>query len=392
MGAPRVAIVHDWLVSMRGGERVLESLCRLYPQARLYTLRFDRRGVSPELAARSVTASFVDRLARALPLGRAEFRWLLPLFPLAVRSFRLEGYDLVVSSSHAVAKGARAAPGALHVAYVHSPMRYVWEGQQTYAASVPGGALGRAAFDLVARGLRRWDVASTARADALVANSRYTQDRIRRYYGREAIVIEPPVDGRRFARVPDRPAARAGEPSYLCVSALVPYKRVELAVRAFAGRAARLVIVGDGPERARLAALAGPNVELRGRVGDVELDRLYAACDAVIHPAVDDFGIVAVEALAAGRPVIASAEGGARDTVTEPETGTLFAEATPEALAAAVTRLEGLRFDPTRLRAAALRFDQAEFERRFGAFVQDQLDRLDRRGRRRDGRPGVAWA
>ena len=378
----RVAIVHDWLVSMRGGERVVESLCRLWPHARLFTLRFDRGGVSPEIAGREVTPSFVDRLARTLPLGRAEFRWLLPLFPLAVRSFRLEGYDLVVSSSVAVAKGARAAPGALHVAYVHSPMRYVWEGQAAYAASLPGGALGRAAFDLLARGLRRWDVASTAGPHALVANSRYTRDRIRRYYGREATVIEPPVDARRFASVPDRPpaGAGAGEPTYLCVSALVPYKRVELAVRAFAGRRARLVVVGDGPERERLAALAGPNVELRGRVGDAELDRLYAAAQAIIHPAVDDFGIVPVEALAAARPVVAFAEGGARDSVSEPETGTLFAEPTPEALGAAITRLEGMRFDPARLRAAALRFDQAEFERRFGAFVEGQVEA--RRGRR----------
>jgi glycosyltransferase involved in cell wall biosynthesis len=384
---PRVAIVHDWLVSMRGGERVVESLCRLYPDARLFTLRFDRRGVSPEIAGREVTPSFVDRLARTLPLGPAEFRWLLPLFPLAVRSFRLDGYDLVVSSSHAVAKGARAAPGALHVAYVHSPMRYVWEAQAGYTASVPGGAVGRAAFGLLARRLRRWDVASTAGAHALVANSRYTRDRIRRYYGREATVIEPPVDARRFARIPDRAPAHAGPPTYLCVSALVPYKRVELAVRAFAGRASRLIVVGDGPERARLAALAGANVELRGRVADDELDRLYAAADAVIHPAVDDFGIVPVEALAAGRPVVAFAEGGARDSVREPETGALFTEPTPEALRAAVTRLEGMRFDPARLRAAALRFDQAEFERRFGAFVEEQLD-----GRGRRARSGAASA
>jgi glycosyltransferase involved in cell wall biosynthesis len=387
MAGLRVAIVHDWLVSMRGGERVLESLCRLYPRAHLFTLRFERGGVSPEIAGRAVTPSFVDRLARALPLGHAEFRWLLPLFPLAVRSFRLDGYDLVVSSSHAVAKGARAAPGALHVAYLHSPMRYVWEAQAAYAASLPGGALGRTAFDLLARGLRRWDVASTAGAHALVANSRYTRDRIRRYYGREATVIEPPVDARRFARVPDRPPA-GGAPTYLCVSALVPYKRVELAVRAFVGRRARLVIVGDGPERARLAALAGPNVELRGRVADAELDRLYAAADAVIHPAVDDFGIVPVEALAAGRPVVAFAEGGARDTVREPETGTLFAEPTAAALGAAITRLEQLRFDPVRLRAAARRFDQAEFERRFGAFVEERLER--RGGAAVEDRPGGA--
>jgi glycosyltransferase involved in cell wall biosynthesis len=372
----RVAIVHDWLVSMRGGERVLESLCRIYPRARVFTLRYDRRNVSPELARREVIPSFVDGLARRLPLGQAEFRMLLPLFPLAVEAFALDGYDLVVSSSHAVAKGARPAPGALHVSYVHSPMRYVWEGQGTYAAAIPGGPVGRAAFALLAGALRRWDVGATSRAHALVANSRYTQARIRRYYGRAATVIEPPVDAERFARVPDPPAVAAdGAPTYLCVSALVPYKRVELAVRAFAGRRGRLVVVGDGPERARLAAIAAPNVELRGRVDDGELERLYAACRAVVHPAIDDFGIVAAEALAAGRPVVASAEGGASDTVTEGETGALFADATPASLADAVTRLERMRFDPARLRARARAFDRAEFERRFGAFVDDCLRR-----------------
>ena len=249
MPEPRVAIVHDWIVSMRGGERVLESLCRIYPRAHIFTLRFDRRDLSPDILSHPVTPSFVDRLARALPLGRADFRLLLPLFPLAIESFRLDGYDLVISSSHAVAKGARQAPGALHVSYVHSPMRYVWEAEGEYTAHAPGGALGRAAFAAMATYLRRWDLATTSRAAALVANSAYTQQRIRKYYGREATVIEPPVDSARFARVPDPPpVANGAEPLYLCVSALVPYKRVELAVRAFAGRPAAIASTGTMPK------------------------------------------------------------------------------------------------------------------------------------------------
>jgi glycosyltransferase involved in cell wall biosynthesis len=369
---PKVAIVHDWLVSMRGGERVLESLCRIYPRADVFTLRYDRGGVSRELAARDVRASFLDRLARTLPLGAAEFRMLLPLFPLAIESFRLDGYDLVVSSSHAVAKGAIAGPGSLHVSYVHSPMRYIWEAEGFYGRHVPGGAAGRAVFALLAHYLRQWDAMSTARVDALVANSHYTQQRIRRFYGRESSVIAPPVDCDRFARLPDPPAPNGAPPLYLCVSALVPYKRVELAVRAFAGRRARLVVVGDGAERARLEALAAQagNVELRGRVSDDELDRLYGASQAVIHPAVDDFGIAQAEALAAGRPVVAFAGGGAADIVRDGETGALFAEATPEALGRALTRLEGMRLPAARLRAEARRFDRAEFEFRFGAFVE----------------------
>jgi glycosyltransferase involved in cell wall biosynthesis len=275
-----------------------------------------------------------------------------------------------------VAKGAIAAPGALHVSYVHSPMRYIWEAAEEYAPAVPGGRLGRAAFAALSRYLRRWDLASTARVQTLVANSVYTQTRIRKVYGREAQVIEPPVDAERFARVPD-PAPPGSDPLYLCVSALVPYKRVELAVRAFGlpgrpgqpERRRRLVVVGDGADRERLARLAGPNVELRGRVDDDELVRLYASCRAVVHPALDDFGIVPVEALAAGRPVVAFAGGGSLDSVRDGETGVLFAEATPAALGAALTRLRDLRFDPARLRAEARRFDRAAFERRFATFV-----------------------
>src|SRR5262245_7375734 len=372
MSEPRVAIVHDWLVSMRGGERVLESLCRIYPRADVFTLRYDQRHLSPEIAAHRVTASFVDRLARMLPLGRAGFRMLLPLFPAAIESFRLDGYDLVISSSHAVAKGARPRNGALCVSYVHSPMRYVWEAEDAYRTHVPGGPLGRAAFALLARRLRRWDRAATGRAVALAANSTYTRARIQRYYGREGVVIGPPVATRRFARTPDPANGQAGPPMYLCVSALVPYKRVELAVRAMAGRRGRLVVVGDGPDRDRLAGLAPPNVELRGRVADGELDGLYAACDAVIHPAIDDFGIVPVEAQAAGRPVVAFAEGGAADTVRDGEGGVVFSQATPEALAAALDRLESSRaFAPARLRALARRFDRDEFERRIAAWIDD---------------------
>jgi len=380
MPEPRVAIVHDWLVSMRGGERVLESLCRLYPQAHVYTLRYDGSNLSPEITSHAVTASFVDRLARALPLGRAGFRMLLPLFPTAIESFRLDDYDLVISSSHAVAKGARPRAGALCVSYVHSPMRYVWEAEGAYAPHVPGGALGRKAFALLAGYLRRWDVAVTDRAVALAANSTYTRARIQRYYGRDSVVIEPPVDTRRFARIPDPSNGQGGAPMYLCVSALVPYKRVELAVRAMAGRRGRLVVVGDGPDRERLAGLAPQNVELRGRVDEDELERLYTACDGVIHPAIDDFGIVPVEALAAGRPVVAFAEGGVTDTIRDGEGGAVFGEATPASLAAALDRLEQRPFEPARLRALARRFDRDEFERRFAAWVDDTR-------RARDARP-----
>jgi glycosyltransferase involved in cell wall biosynthesis len=376
----RVAIVHDWLIAMRGGERVLESLSALYPEADLFTLRYDRSKISPTLARHRVTTSFVDRLARTSLLG-GRFRGLLPLFPLAAESFVLDGYDLVISSSHCVAAGVLAPARALHVAYLHSPMRYAWEARAAYEAEVKGGMLGRLAFRGLTHYLRWWDAAASARPDLLIANSTYTQARIRRYYGRDAEVIEPPIDTHRFDPGRSDPpgfasrgfaadavaAAAAGGRPLLVVSALVPYKRVELAVRAMQGRPERLIVVGEGPERGRLMALAGPNVTFRGWVGDAELDALYAECRAVVHPAVDDFGMVMVEALAAGKPVVVSSEGGAREIVERDETGVFFDAPTVEALRAALDRLEAraAHFAPERLRAAASRFDTAVFQRRF---------------------------
>jgi glycosyltransferase involved in cell wall biosynthesis len=356
-----VGIVHDWLTSMRGGERVVESLCSLFPQADVFTLRWEPRRLSPALAARRVTTSFIDRIARA-PLVSGRFRGLLPLFPRAVESFRLDRYALVISSSHCVAVGALAPASALHVAYIHSPMRYVREGQARYEGSVPGGGLGRLLFRGAAHYLRRWDAAAAARPHVMIANSSYTRDRIRRYYGREAEVIAPPVDTGRFERAAARPGSGA---PFLLVSALVPNKRIELAVRAFAGRPERLTVVGEGRERARLERLAGPNVTFAGWAGDEALDQLFAGCQALIHPGVEDFGMVMVEALAAGKPVIASREGGAVDIVRQDETGIVLEATTVEALRAALDRLPSLRFDAARLQAHARRFDRAVFERRF---------------------------
>jgi glycosyltransferase involved in cell wall biosynthesis len=374
----RVAIVHDWLIAMRGGERVLESLCALFPAADLFTLRFDPARVSPALARHKVTTSFIDRWARSPVLG-GRFRGLLPLFPLAAESFDLGGYDLVISSSHCVAAGVLTPPTALHVAYLHSPMRYAWEGRAAYEAKVGGGALGRLAFRAATHYLRSWDKAASVRPDLLIANSTYTRDRVRRYYRREAEVIEPPIDTPRFAGRGGASSHERGLPGaaesphapFLVVSALVPYKRVELAVQAMRGRRERLIVVGEGPERARLTAMAPPNVTFRGWVGDEELVDLYAGCRAVIHPAVDDFGMVMVEAMAAGKPVVVSSEGGAAEIVRRDESGVFFDSPTVEALQAAMDRVLALghRFDPTRLRQEARRFDTAVFQRRILAAI-----------------------
>jgi lipopolysaccharide/colanic/teichoic acid biosynthesis glycosyltransferase/glycosyltransferase involved in cell wall biosynthesis len=367
-----VAIVHDWLTSMRGGERVVEVLCGMFPHADLFTLTRDPSRLSPVLAHRRTTTSAIDFVARA-PFASGRFRALLPLFPLAVESFKLDRYALVISSSHCVAIGAIAPPTALHVAYVHSTLRYAREAQRTYEGSVPGGPLGRALFRGTARYLRRWETTAAERPHALIANSTYTRERIRDYYGRDALVIAPPIDTNRFERAAaDLARPNAGAP-FLMVSALVPNKRVDLALRAFQGRSERLWVVGEGPERARLERLATPNVTLLSRVDEAELATLYANCGALLHTGIEDFGMVMVEALAAGKPVLACAEGGALDIVEDGKNGLLIEAPTVEAVRAALDRFARMpdAFDFAALQRFARRFDRAHFERRFAEAVEE---------------------
>jgi lipopolysaccharide/colanic/teichoic acid biosynthesis glycosyltransferase/glycosyltransferase involved in cell wall biosynthesis len=357
---------------MRGGERVLEVLCGVFPEADLFTLTRDPARLSPTLARRRTTTSAIQCVANA-PFMRGRFRALLPLFPLAVESFKLDSYSLVVSSSHCVAMGAIAPPNALHIAYVHSTLRYVREAQPTYEASIPGGPLGRALFRGTAHYLRRWEAAAVARPHVIIANSVYTRERIRRYYQRDALVIEPPIETSRFERAAAQVTWVGDGAPFLLVSALVPNKRVDLAMRAFLGRSERLIVVGNGPERARLEQLAGPNVTVLPRVGETDLAALYAGCQALLHTGVDDFGMVMVEALAAGKPVIANAEGGALEIVRDGETGLLIEAPTVEAVRAALDRFARLRdgFDPAALQRFARRFDRENFERRFGEVVEN---------------------
>ncbi len=367
----RVALVHDWLTGMRGGERCLEVFCELFPDADLYTLLHVPGSVSPVIERRRIVTSFIQRL----PGAHRRYRHYLPLFPAAVSRFDLRGYDLVISSSHCVAKGARPAPGSLHVCYCHTPMRYVWDRYEDYFG--PGAPpLVRALMPPVAAALRRWDRAASRRVHAFAANSRHVAGRIARCYGRAAEVIHPPVDVERFA-----PAE--GDPGdyYLVVSALVPYKRIDLAVRAAGRLGRRLLVVGTGPEAPRLRRLAGPTVEFLGWRPDAEVARLYAGCRALLFPGVEDFGIAPLEAMASGRPVVAFAAGGALETVVPPggeevPTGILFAEQTEEALVEAMQRLEAEadRFEPKALRAHAEQFDRARFAARIAAFVTEQLE------------------
>jgi len=365
--APRVALVHDWLTGMRGGERCLEVFCELFPDAPLYTLLHVPGSVSAPIERRRIVTSFVQRLPRAA----SQYRRYLPLFPAAVGGFDLSGYDLVISLSHCVAKAVRRPPGALHLSYCFSPMRYLWDLYDDYFGA-RAGLLVRSLMPPVAAALRAWD-RRTDGVDAFVAISHHIADRIRRVYGRSADVIHPPVDVARFS-----PAARV-EDFYLVVSALVPYKRVDLAVAAATRLGRRLLVVGTGPEARRLAAAAGPTVEFLGGRSDAEVAQLYARCRAVLFPAVEDFGIVPLEAAAAGRPTLALAQGGALETMVgldagAPPTAVFFREPTVDALAGAIATFEAAahRFEPKALRAHAAQFDRPRFAQRIRDWVDDR--------------------
>jgi glycosyltransferase involved in cell wall biosynthesis len=354
---------------MRGGERCLEVFCELFPEADLFTLLHVPGSVSPVIERRRIVTSFLQRL----PGAARRYRSYLPLFPAAVSGLRLEGYDLVLSSSHAVAKAARAPRGALHVCYCFTPMRYVWDRYGDYFG--PGaGPLTRITMPPLAAALRAWDRRTAARVDRIVAISRFVAERIRMAWGREADVIHPPVDVSRF-RVED-----GDDGYYLVVSALAPYKRVDLAVAAARRLGRRLVVVGSGPEAERLRALGGPGVEFLGWQGDAAVADLYARCRALLVPQVEDFGITPLEAMASGRPVIAFGRGGALETVvppggSEPPTGLLFGRQTVDDLVSAIRRFEEDpgRFEPKALRRRAEAFDRALFRERIGAYLAARL-------------------
>jgi len=343
---------------------VLLSLARIFPEAPIFTLLHVKGSVAPELERRDIRTSFVQHL----PAVATRYRHYLPLFPAAAESFDLRGFDLVVSSSHCAAKGVRPAEGARHLCYCHTPMRYVWDRYDDYFGPGRASLLTRLAAPRLARHLRAWDVRSAARVHRFAANSEWVKERIRRFYGRDAVVIPPPVDTTFFTPGDDGPG------SYdLVVSALAPYKRLDLVLEAYRGTGRPVKIVGTGPEDARLKALAPPEAAFLGRVDDEALRDLYRRCRAVLMPGVEDAGIVPLEALACGRPAVVFGQGGAAETIEHGETGLVFREQTPEALRAAVAHLETTRFDRLALRARAEALRLEVFEERVRAFVAEAL-------------------
>lgn len=352
----KVALVHDWLTGTRGGERVLRELALLFPDATLFTLFRFPGTVPPEIDALPVETTFLQRLVSP----SRNYRKLLPLFFPAAESWDLSGFDLVVSSSHCVAKNARKSPGAFHLCYCHTPVRYLHDQFEAYFRRCP------APVRVLARAARlplaAWDVRTSRRVDAFLANSENVRGRIRRLYGREAAVVFPPVDTGFYT--PGPAGRRSG---FLIVSALAPYKRLDEAIDAANRGRWPLTIAGFGPEEARLRRLAGESVHFVGTPSDEQLRDLYRSAEAVLMPGEEDFGIVPVEAQACGTPVVALGRGGATETVADSVTGVLYGEPGPAALAAAIERLRGLRLDPAEAVRGAARFSTERFRKSFSA-------------------------
>lgn len=350
----RVAIIHYWLVGMRGGERVLEQLCLLFPEADIYTHACIPSNLSPLLRRHRITETFIARL----PGGRRHYQKYLGLMPRALEELDLSGYDLVLSSESGPAKGVLTPVDVPHICYCHSPMRYIWDQYHGYRDGL--GPVGRLVFGQVATRMRLWDVASANRVDHFIANSHFVAARIARWWRRDAAVVHPPADLDAY-----RPSPLPGpDAPYLFLSELVPYKRADLAVEAARRLGRRLRVVGQGPELDRLRRSAPPGVEFLGRAPDDAMPGLYRDCRALLFPGVEDFGIVPLEAMASGRPVIAYARGGALDTLRDAETGVMFHDQTADALVAAITRFEREvehTLDPARLAAHAARFSPEAF-------------------------------
>jgi glycosyltransferase involved in cell wall biosynthesis len=372
MASPRkIALIHDWLTGMRGGEKVLEVLCELFPSADIYTLLHAPGQVSPLIERHKIVTSYLQKIPGII----RTYRYFLPFMPGAIEKFDFSDYDLMISTSHCVAKGAIPGPRAQHWSYCHTPMRYVWDQFPEYFGPGRASLLTRAVMKAVRPYLQKWDIRTAGRVHHYLANSENVKERIQRIYHRESCVVYPPVD---YAFFSERRIERDQEtppPFYLIVSALVPYKRVDLAVKAFNKLEKQLLIIGQGPEYKRLRDMAGPNIHFSGWANEEQLRWNYSRCQALLFPGEEDFGIVPLEAMSAGRPIIAFRKGGALETVVEGKTGLFFDKQSPEALLLALQQLESRKFNVQDIQRHASQFSRQrcleEFRRTFVAYTPE---------------------
>jgi glycosyltransferase involved in cell wall biosynthesis len=382
----KVAIVHDWLTGIRGGERVLEALCTQYPDAELFTLVHRRGSQAPAVERHRIHTS----AAQLIPGVRHSYRRWLLLYPALVEQFDLERFDVVISSSHCVAKSVITPPRVVHICYCHTPMRYAWDQFDAYFGQNRLGRVGSSLMRRVMAGLARWDRDTAYRVDRYLTNSQYVADRVRRYYNRDALVVYPPVDTEFF-----HPDSVVPERFALVVSALVPYKRLDVAIDACRMARVPLKIVGTGPDRARLEQRAPGTTEFLGWLSDGHLRELYQRARCLLMTGEEDFGIAPLEAQACGRPVVALGRGGARESVIDGETGILVDAADPESFGDALAALDRLTFEPAAIRRQAERFNRRRFAEQIAAAVRDAVTESrcpGRAGEAEAGRSGASPA
>jgi glycosyltransferase involved in cell wall biosynthesis len=356
----KVAIIHDWLTGMRGGELVLDSLLKIYPEAELFTLIYNKGTLNERIENRKIHTAFTDHL----PFKASKYRSYLPLFPMAIETLDLRGFDLILSSSHCVAKGIIPPPNSIHISYIHSPMRYVWDLYYDYFPAKSG--LKFLLIQAISNYLRSWDVSSSHRVDQYTANSKFIAKRIKKYYARDSVVIHPPCLPEGYKVVSEKK-----EDFYLIVSAFAPYKRIDLAIEAFRKNGKRLVIIGGGQDEKKLKQSVPSNIEFLGGRPRAEIAEYYKKARAFIFPGLEDFGITPVESQGYSTPVIAFGEGGALETVVDGKTGVFFAEQTVESLNEAISRFEKLTFKTQNFQKNINRFTEEKFINE----IKNQVDR-----------------
>ncbi len=365
----KVALVHDYLVQNGGAERVLEVLTELFPTAPIYTLLYDKNLMQGRFQDKVIKTSFLQKL----PFARTRHRLFPPLMPLAIEQFDLSGYDLVISDSSSYAKGVITSPETLHICYMHTPMRYAWDDCQKYTSDFGFPRLVKWLVPFFMNPIRIWDRASSVRPDALIANSQFVADRIKKYYHRSAEVIHPPVEVSRFQSqsITSDPASSQTEPYFLMVGRLIAYKRHDIAIQAFNELGLPLKIIGRGPELERLKSMAKPNIEFLGRIDDEDLPKYYQKASGFIFPQEEDFGIVAIEALASGSPLIAYRGGDIPEHMQEGLQGVFFDEQTKESLKQAVLGFQNQSFDREAISKSVAHFDKEYFRATIKNRIED---------------------